>query len=142
MFSHIHLGTDDFERAFAFYSKLLVPLRFDLKFCDPERGWAAWKLPDQNRPLFVIGTPHDGRAATPGNGSMVALMADSRQVVDAVYAIALAEGAKDEGTPGPRPDYHEHYYGAYFRDLDDNKLCVCCHEPLPTQRLRAQNQAQ
>jgi hypothetical protein len=38
-------------------------------------------------------------------------------------------GGSCEGPPGLRPQYHAHYYGAYFRDPDGNKLCVCCHEP-------------
>jgi predicted lactoylglutathione lyase len=36
---------------------------------------------------------------------------------------ALALGATDEGPPGDRGD---NYYGAYFRDLDGNKLNVHC----------------
>jgi len=30
---------------------------------------------------------------------------------------------------GLRPEYHEHYYGAYFRDTEGNKICVACHVP-------------
>lgn len=33
-----------------------------------------------------------------------------------------------QSEPGLRPHYHAHYYGAYFRDPDGNKLCVACHE--------------
>jgi predicted lactoylglutathione lyase len=58
---------------------------------------------------------------------MVAFLAESRAVVDEVYAVALANGGTSEGAPGLRPEYHEHYYGAYFRDPDRNKLCVACH---------------
>jgi lactoylglutathione lyase len=36
---------------------------------------------------------------------------------------------RPEGAPGLRPEYHAHYYGAYFRDPDGNKLCVACHQP-------------
>ena len=42
-------------------------------------------------------------------------------------AAALAHGGTCEGSPGLRPEYHAHYYGAYFRDPDGNKLCVACH---------------
>ena len=49
--------------------------------------------------------------------------------VDQAFAIALANGGTSEGAPGLRPEYHEHYYGAYFRDPDGNKLCVACHLP-------------
>jgi catechol 2,3-dioxygenase-like lactoylglutathione lyase family enzyme len=36
---------------------------------------------------------------------------------------------ESDGAPGLRPEYYEHYYGAYFRDPDGNKLCVACHLP-------------
>ena len=43
--------------------------------------------------------------------------------VQRLYDIALANGGSDEGPPGPRGD---DYYGAYFRDLDGNKLNFHC----------------
>ena len=76
--------------------------------------------------MFVIGKPFDG-LHTPGNGQMVAFSAQSRPVVDQVYAVALANGGTSEGPPGLRPEYHANYYGAYFRDPEGNKLCVACH---------------
>ncbi|AAU45694.1 hypothetical protein D8O27_29525 [Burkholderia mallei] len=60
---------------------------------------------------------------------MTAFLAADRATVDRVYALALRAGGASEGAPGLRPHYHPDYYGAYFRDLDGNKLCVCCHEP-------------
>ena len=63
-----------------------------------------------------------------GNGQMLALLAKSRAMVDATYARAIGLGAACEGAPGLRPHYHPNYYGAYFRDLDGNKICICCHE--------------
>jgi catechol 2,3-dioxygenase-like lactoylglutathione lyase family enzyme len=60
---------------------------------------------------------------------MVAFLAESRALVERAFAVALANGGISEGTPGLRPEYHEHYYGAYFRDPDGNKLCVACHSP-------------
>jgi predicted lactoylglutathione lyase len=47
--------------------------------------------------------------------------APSREVVDAVYHLAMANGATDEGAPGIRLDP---FYGCYFRDLDGNKMSV------------------
>jgi catechol 2,3-dioxygenase-like lactoylglutathione lyase family enzyme len=76
----------------------------------------------------LIGKPFDGQAPQPGNGHMVAWLADSRERVDQVHAAALAHGGVCEGAPGLRPEYHAHYYGAYFRDPDGNKLAVACHQ--------------
>ena len=129
MLSHVHIGVTDFARAFAFYQGAMDELGFVLKFSEPEKPWAGWMRPGFDRPLFLIGHPYDGAGAAAGNGQMVALLAGSRDMVDRCYAWAIAHGAQDEGKPGLRPHYHANYYGAYFRDLDGNKLCVCCHDP-------------
>ncbi len=130
MLSHVHIGVKDFDRAFAFYAGLMRELGYPLRFCEPERPWAGWMPPDKDRPLLLIGRPYNREPATAGNGQMVALLAATRDTVDRCYAWALAAGAQSEGAPGLRPEYHSSYYGAYFRDLDGNKLCVCCHMPM------------
>jgi catechol 2,3-dioxygenase-like lactoylglutathione lyase family enzyme len=128
MISHVFIGITNFERAFAFYSPLMASLGLLLKFCDADKGLAGWVKADTPRPLFVIALPFNGAPAQAGNGPMTALLAPSRAAVDRAHAIALALGGACEGPPGPRPHYHPDYYGAYFRDPDGNKLCVCCHE--------------
>ncbi len=127
MFSHVFIGVGDFDRALAFYTPLMAALELPQRFCDPTRPWAGWQSVPGPRPLFLIGRPFDGMAHATGNGQMTAFMADSRAMVDAAHAAALAHGGRCEGPPGLRPAYHEHYYGAYFRDPDGNKLCVVCH---------------
>lgn len=129
MLSHVCVGVSDFDRAMVFYSALMRELGLLLKFCEREKPWAGWVAPEMPRPLFLIGHPYDGAPASSGNGQMIALLARDRKVVDRSHAAALANGALCEGPPGLRPEYHPHYYGAYFRDPDGNKLCVCCHEP-------------
>jgi catechol 2,3-dioxygenase-like lactoylglutathione lyase family enzyme len=126
--SHINIGISDFDRAYAFYSALLPELGLVMKFSEPEKFWAGWISPQAPRPVLLIAKPFDGQPHQAGNGQMVALQAKSREVVDLVYAAAMLAGASSEGAPGLRPHYHPHYYGAYFRDLDGNKLCVCCHK--------------
>ena len=127
MLSHVHIGVTDFDRAFAFYEAVMKELGHPLKFVELERPWAGWKPPADERPLFVIGRPFDGEAAAVGNGQMTAFLTSTREAVDRGYEKALEAGARDEGVPGLRPEYHADYYGAYFRDPDGNKLCVCCH---------------
>jgi catechol 2,3-dioxygenase-like lactoylglutathione lyase family enzyme len=129
MFSHVFVGVTDFDRALGFYTPLLDSLGLKLRFCEPERPWAGWQKPNQSRPLFLMGHPFDGQRHAPGNGQMVAFSAESRDQVDFVYAQALKLGGRCDGVPGLRPHYHAHYYGAYFRDHDGNKLCVVCHQP-------------
>ncbi len=86
-----------------------------------DRGY-AWRA-GIDKPGLGIMKPFDGRAASVGNGVMVALVVDSREKVDRVYKKALELGGNDEGPAGPRGDG---YYAAYFRDLDVNKLNVFC----------------
>lgn len=129
MLSHIFIGINDFQRAFAFYSGVMEELGLMLKFSDADKFWAGWMQSGVARPLFLIGHPYDGEAASPGNGQMVALLAPDRPAVDRCYKRAIASGGTDEGGPGLRPWYHPDYYGAYVRDPDGNKLCICCHDP-------------
>ena len=68
--------------------------------------------------------PFDGNAACIGNGTMVALVFDTNDKVDAFHAKALELGGTDEGAPGPRGSGG--FYVGYFRDLDGNKLCAFC----------------
>lgn len=129
MFSHIMVGVTDFDRALAFYQPVLNALGIAFRFQDPSRPWAGWQSTPGPRPLFLIGRPYDQGPHHPGNGQMVAFSAPTRAQVRQAHALALQHGGTCEGPPGLRPQYHPHYYGAYFRDPDGNKLCVVCHEP-------------
>lgn len=126
MISHTTVGVADVQAAKSFYGPVLGALGLVLKFADKQ--WAGWKSPDADRPLFIITRPLDGGRASSGNGQMIALLATKRSLVDECYLLALKNGGSDEGAPGLRPEYHATYYGAYFRDPDGNKLCVCCHD--------------
>jgi catechol 2,3-dioxygenase-like lactoylglutathione lyase family enzyme len=127
MISYVHLGVADLGLSFAFYAPLMAELGLPLRFHDTEKGWAGWASPSGGRPLLLIGRPFDGAPPAPGNGTMLALSAGSRDVVDRCHALALELGGRYEGAPALRPQYHASYYGAYFRDPDGNKLCVVCH---------------
>lgn len=131
MFSHIFISVSDFDRALLFYQPLMRSLGLEQRWLEPDRPWAGWHSAGGSRPFFVICKPFDGKPHHPGNGQMIAFMAKDRGTVRMAHALALAHGGSDEGAPGLRPEYHPHYFGAYFRDLDDNKLCVACHEADP-----------
>lgn len=129
MISHVFLGTNDFERALAFYQPLLAVLGLQQRFIDRERPFAGWQQPGVERPLLLVGRPYDLQPALAGNGGMLGLLAATRAQVDEAHALALRLGGRSEGPPGLRPHYHPNYYGAYFRDPDGNKLSVTCHTP-------------
>ena len=59
----------------------------------------------------------------------VAFSAKNRQQVDQFYTVALQYGGQDNGKPGLRPEYHQHYYGAFILDPDRNNVEAVCHTP-------------
>lgn len=117
MIGYITLGTNDIQKAAAFYDDLLADIGAK-RSIETER-FIAWSTGPQSPALSVI-IPFDGQPATIGNGVMVALAMDSKEKVDALYKKALELGAQDEGAPGPRAGGL--IYAGYFRDLDGNKL--------------------
>ena len=116
MIGYVTLGTNDIQRSAAFYDKLLAEIGAK-RMMDMET-FIVWGNSPTQAALSVT-KPFDGKAATVGNGVMVALAASSKQQVDAIYKKALELGGTDEGPPGPRGDG---FYAGYFRDLDGNKL--------------------
>ena len=119
MIGYVTLGTNDLDRGAAFYEALLAEVGAK-KFSTTERLVVYGVQPDA--PMLMLCTPFDEQEASVGNGVMVALKVDSREVVDRVHAKALELGAADEGAPGPRGQTGG-YFG-YFRDLDGNKLAA------------------
>ena len=119
MIGYVTLGTNDLPRAAAFYDALLAEIGAK-RFMEAER-FIAWAVSPTQPSLGVI-KPYDGKAATVGNGTMVALLVDSKEKVDRLHAKALSLGGTDEGPAGPRGDG---FYAGYFRDLDGNKLNCC-----------------
>jgi catechol 2,3-dioxygenase-like lactoylglutathione lyase family enzyme len=116
MIGYVTLGTNNLPRAAAFYDALLAEV--GAKRMMENEQFVAWSVTPSSPGLGVT-TPFDKKAASVGNGVMVALAVDSKAKVDALHRKALQLGGTDEGAPGPRG---EGFYAGYFRDLDGNKL--------------------
>lgn len=117
MIHHVSVGSNDIARARRFYDAVLpilglVPMRQSDTALDYGSGHF----------LFSVETPVDGLPATVGNGSHVAFAAGRRAIVDQFHAAALAHGGSSDGAPGLRPEYDAHYYAAFVRDPDGNKI--------------------
>ena len=120
MLAYVTVGTNDLERAGRFYDALLGEMGAGRVIEMPNAiFWAS----GPGSPMLSAITPNDGKAATVGNGMMVALAAPNPSAIDSLYKKALELGGQDEGKPGIRA---EAYYIAYFRDLDGNKLNFFC----------------
>jgi len=118
MIGYTTVGSNDLNKAWAFYDELLAELGAT-RFMELE-SFVLWGNSPEN-PMFAVTKPFDGEAATVGNGTMVALQMKDTDQVASFYHKALSLGASDEGAPGPRGD---DFYAGYFRDLDGNKLCA------------------
>lgn len=117
MISHISVGTNQFEKAVAFYDAVLATLGCK-RLMEHPGAVAYGKL----FPEFWVQTPIDGRSANTANGVHFGFVANSRDEVHAFYEAALEAGATGDGAPGPRPHYGAPYYGCFLRDLDGHKI--------------------
>ena len=123
MIGYITLGSNDLPRARAFYSDL-VGVIGGKKLMEFGEDFTMYGV-DMGAPGIAITKPFNGETATAGNGNMAAIVVNQRALVDALHAKALALGGTCEGPPGLRGDEGPSaFYGAYFRDLDGNKLCA------------------
>ena len=119
MIDHIGLAVSDLDKSVAFYTKALAPLGYELVMkWEQFAGFGIAGKPD-----FWIGK------GAPKDAVHVAFRAPGRAQVRAFYDAAMAAGGKDNGAPGERPHYHEHYYGAFVRDPDGHNVEAVCHEP-------------
>jgi predicted lactoylglutathione lyase len=128
MIGYVTLGTNDLDKAAAFYDALLSEIGAG-RFMEQENYFIAWATaPDQ--PSVAVSIPFNKEAATVGNGTMVGLMVESPEQVKALHAKALELGGTTDGDPGFRPEENESgFYAGYFRDLDGNKLNAFCMVP-------------
>ncbi|MGJ8536019.1 MAG: VOC family protein [Parasphingopyxis sp.] len=123
MIGYATVGTNDLEKARGFYDALMGTVGAK-RLMAMDEGFTAYGK-NFGEPMICVTPPHNGEAAQPGNGTMIAMQAANRAEVDALHAKAMELGAADEGAPGVRGDEGEQaFYGAYFRDLDGNKLCA------------------
>jgi len=118
MIGYVTLGTNDLAKAVTFYDQLFASIGAG-RFLETDT-FVAWASSPDKTGLSVT-LPFDGKPATTGNGTMVAIELDSPEQVDAFYQKAMELGATDEGQPGSRGEMSG-FYAGYFRDLDGNKL--------------------
>ena len=117
MIGYVTLGTNDLQKAAAFYDKIAAEMGIG-RFMESDT-FIAWGAPGGGAGIGLT-KPFDGKPMTVGNGVMIALGAKDKAQVDRIYQLALSLGGTDEGPPGPRGEGG--FYAGYFRDLDGNKL--------------------
>jgi catechol 2,3-dioxygenase-like lactoylglutathione lyase family enzyme len=120
MFSHVMIGTNDLDKAKAFYDNLLSTLEVRPARVDGHRVFYITKTG-----VFSVTKPINGEAATPANGGTIGFAANSPEQVNAWHAAGVAAGGVPcEDPPGIRQGPGVNLYIAYLRDLDGNKICA------------------
>jgi len=131
MIDHISSYATDFATTKSFYSTALAPLGYTIQ----HELVASWDADFPRRRLCAFG--RDGKGSfwvievkQPASPRHVAFAALDRTAVDRFHACALGAGGRDNGAPGVRAHYHEHYYGAFVIDPDGNDIEAVCHTPI------------
>ena len=126
MLDHIGVDVSDIARSRAFYEAALNPLGYRViqALTAEEAGGHAVVMFGIEAPEFVI-----AEDKTPGLGNHFAFRAKTRAAVDAFHAAALKAGGRDNGPPGPRPNYGPTYYAAFVHDPDGFNIEAVCHAP-------------
>ena len=119
--SFVMVGTNDLEKSSKFYDAILVHL--EMKRVTVTERYIGYGFSEDDGAKFYITKPHNKENANAGNGTMVALSAESKEAVNKFHVTALEIGAVDEGAPGERSDGN---YYAYVRDPDGNKIAARC----------------
>jgi len=115
---HISAPVRDIDVARAFYTAALGAIGMTINM-DVS---SAFGMGSGDQKIFWL-TRHDKSAG----GGHYAFRVDHREEVDAFHAAALEAGGKDNGKPGPRPDYGPTYYAAFVKDPEDNNIEVVCY---------------
>jgi catechol 2,3-dioxygenase-like lactoylglutathione lyase family enzyme len=120
MFSHIMIGTNDLDRAKAFYDAVLGAIGVPPAVVDRHRIF--YRTPAG---VFSVSLPIDGKPATPANGGTIGFACATPEQADAWHAAGLAAGGVTcEDPPGVREGPQGNLYLAYLRDPDGNKICA------------------
>lgn len=126
MIDHTGLEVSNPEKSRKFYEAALAPLGYQLLMEIPKEYTEGivvlgYGMPPKADFWVTEGKPNEPRVH-------IAFRAKNRKQVDEFYHAALAFGGKDNGAPGPRPEYHKDYYGAFVLDPDGHNIEAVCHD--------------
>ena len=127
MLHHLSLPTADLARSTAFYDAALAALGYTRVWADETA--VGYGYPGAGDKLAI--KLRSGVVVVPGSGFHIAFAAADRDAVARFYAAALEHGGKDNGPPGPRPQYGDHYYAAFVFDPDGYEIEAVVDAGLP-----------
>jgi catechol 2,3-dioxygenase-like lactoylglutathione lyase family enzyme len=118
MIDHISLAVRDLNAAERFYATVLAPLGMTKLREWPDAAIGFGKT----HPEFWINYRAGLARVVDDSGIHICLRAGSTGAVDDFHVAAVAQGGLSDGAPGLRPHYNLHYYAAFIRDLDGNRI--------------------
>jgi catechol 2,3-dioxygenase-like lactoylglutathione lyase family enzyme len=118
MYDHIGLRVKDIEASVRFYEAALGALGHVVASSDETSAG----LGPKDAPALWLALAKQEK----NTGTHVAFRATDRASVDRFHAAGLKAGGKDNGRPGPRPDYGPTYYAAFLIDPDGNNVEAVC----------------
>ena len=122
MIGYVMVGTNNLEQSIKFYDKVLKII--GLERIETANEYAAYgHLENSGLIEFYVTKPFNKEKATNGNGTQISFITNSRTIVDEFHEMGLKAGGTSEGAGGERPEGSGVYY-SYFRDLDNNKVCI------------------
>ncbi len=123
MFDHVVLTVSDYAASRAFFLNALAPLGIEIA----SEGPLGIELCRPGGVSSLCIRLADGTATHPP--LHLAFTAGSRREVQDFHRAALASGGRDNGAPGLRPQYSEHYYAAFVIGPDGHNIEAVCHNP-------------
>ena len=115
MFDHVTIRVADWDASRDFYETVLGPLGHETKRGKLFDEWGDFSIAPASREYPLTRRLH------------VAFVADSEAAVDAFWRAGVNAGYASDGEPGPRPVYHDRYYGAFVLDPDGNSAEAVYH---------------
>jgi catechol 2,3-dioxygenase-like lactoylglutathione lyase family enzyme len=116
VFDHVGIRVTDQPASERFYDTVLGTLGIEKDHTDDEL--AEWGD-------LAISPTHEDRPLT--RGLHLGFRARSRAEVDGFWRTGVDAGYRDDGQPGPRPQYTDDYYGGFLLDPDGNSAEAVHH---------------
>jgi catechol 2,3-dioxygenase-like lactoylglutathione lyase family enzyme len=116
VFDHVTIRASDRAASEAFYDTVLRPLGLEKEHSgELYAEWGDFSLAQADEEKPVTRNLHIGFAAP------------TRGHVDEFWRVGTEAGYRDDGPPGPRPQYGDDYYGAFLLDPDGNSAEAVHH---------------
>jgi catechol 2,3-dioxygenase-like lactoylglutathione lyase family enzyme len=117
VFDHVTIRASDREASKRFYDAVLEPLGITTTYDD--RHFTEWDD-------FSLAAADDLSPVT--RKLHIAFIASSQEHAEAFWRAGTEAGYRDDGPPGPRPEYGDDYYGAFLLDPDGNSAEAVVHD--------------